>query len=208
MTPRLFLRSVAKYGVMEGFDRSSVPLMEYGDFIREDVRGQIPRFGMTGRGFMSQHVQIHSPYAAGGTGEIPIDDILGKSYGLERLRTKEGTKRRNAKACKSLEQTFLQGSDIPFLCAFFAERMPFRGNLSFPRQPLNSFQSGVRIDGVHAVADELCHVHDFAGLAAFRDDAAGMTKTAAYEVVMQAGTGQKRRDRSMVFVHGGITDDE
>ena len=86
--------------------------------------------------------------------------------------------------------------------------MPFRGNLSFPRQPLNSFQSGVRIDGVHAVADELCHVHDFAGLAAFRDDAAGMTKTAAYEVVMQAGTGQKRRDRSMVFVHGGITDDE
>ena len=62
----------------------------------------------------------------------------------------------------------------------------------------------MRADGIDAVADELRHVDDLAGFAAFRDDAAGMAKPGTDEMMVQARAGQQGGDGRLVRRHGRI----
>ena len=155
-------------------------------------------------GIARQGLQTDAGNGTGRAREIAVDDILRQPQGLEGLRAAERAQGGDAQAGKGLEQALLQGVDVAFLGVFLVERTGVRAQAAFPGHAADGIQGGVRTDGIDAVADELCHVDDFAGFTAFGDDAAGVAQPGTDKVMMQARAGQQGGDGRPVRRHGRI----
>ena len=142
--------------------------------------------------FLGQRVKVRPLHAGRRGGEVLVDDLAVQADGFEYLPAAVAVQRRDAHLGHDLQQALVERLDVVLDRGL---HVGDGGNLLVDPQLLDRLEGDVRVDGARAVAEQEGHVVHFPRLAAFHDDPATGPLAFPYEMVMNSGRREQRRNR-------------
>ncbi len=141
---------------------------------------------------------------AGGACEAFVDDVFAYADGFKDLGTAVAGDGGDAHFGEDFEEAFFEGFDV--VGCGLGEGEVF--DLAFFDHFLDGFEGEPGVNAARAVADEAGDLVDVACFGGLADEGAAHAFASAHKVVMHGGAGQKHRERSGVFVHAAVAEDE
>src|ERR1051325_5974494 len=184
LAPPLVLSADRKHGFAHPSLRVSMPVPEP-DFLRD-------------------HVEADAADARRRPREVTIDEILIEPDGLEDLRAAVALDGRDAHLRDDFDDAFIDGLDV--VGNSFARI--HTGELALRDHVAQRVKGQIRINGSRAVPEQEREVMHLSRLAAFDHEADLRARALAYQVMMNAGDGEERRNRCALARHTPVGKDD
>ena len=142
-------------------------------------------------------------HTAYGISKIPVDKLFFKSDCLENFCPLIGLDRGNSHLGRNLDDPM----DHCTIVVIYSRVVIFVEQSGFDQLP-DGLVSQIRVDRTGTITQQCCKVVHFSRLAALQDHCNGCSLLRAYQMLLEAGYCQKRRDRHMIFVHVAVCQDQ
>ena len=136
------------------------------------------------------------PTRDGRPGKILVDHLLPQADGLENLRAAIGLDRRDAHLGHHFDHALVDRLVVAFHRILVSDVR----QQTFVNHVVQALVSEVRVNRLHAIAEQQTEMMHFARLAGLEHEPDPRARTRANQMMVQPGRGQQRRNRRMGLV--------